>query len=659
MDKIFNLIKLKKFKNIKEYIINNEAINLNEPDAHSNYLIHYVIIYNQIDLLNFILQKNINITILDIEGNSILYIPIKFNYLDIVELIIIYDQESIGVSITEIKDNKGYTPYHYCIIFNNLECLKLLLKYNNLSEDILVNLINMSIKKNLDNIIFYLIKKINVNNNSCILHLSIIYNNVKLFNYLLNNNINLDYQEEQIGLYPIHQCILYNLPEFTKQLINKGCNINSQTFFGRTSLMNAISSNYINIINLLFSKSNLNYNLVDLNSKTGLHLIFENYNYYSNNIDLLNKIIKNTDLNIQDNDGNTCLLLLTQKKLLDKFKNILQKKKLNIFINNHNNINVYSLIKNSNNHLDIIAESYYYNLQSNKPKDLEEIKQIIIKTHNSLPKFNTENIILENGIFVNTCYYTGLSIDILFGLLFLYNTFKNLKVDIILDYPLVKDSQFDNFEILWKYQTLIIPTYLEENIKKKIKTADYIIISIGIIISRGSHANILFYNVKKSTIERFEPNGSNFPKDYNYNPVFLDTLLEKFFKNIDSKIKLIKPNEYLPIIGFQILENTDSLSINRIGDPNGFCGVWCIWWIYHKIKNINIDTYLLADILIKEIKFKNNSFKTIIRNFSNNITELRDNFLKKYNLNINDFASEKYDNKLIIKLEKDIINYIK
>jgi len=136
-------------------------------------------------------------------------------------------------------------------------------------------------------------------------------------------------------------------------------------------------------------------------------------------------------------------------------------------------------------------------------------------------------------------------------------------------------------------------------------------------------------------------------------------LLEKFFKNIDSKIKLIKPNEYLPIIGFQILENTDSLSINRIGDPNGFCGVWCIWWIYHKIKNINIDTYLLADILIKEIKFKNNSFKTIIRNFSNNITELRDSFLKKYNLNINDFASEKYDNKLIIKLEKDIINYIK
>ena len=50
----------------------------------------------------------------------------------------------------------------------------------------------------------------------------------------------------------------------------------------------------------------------------------------------------------------------------------------------------------------------------------------------------------------------------------------------------------------------------------------YIIIPIGIEISIGSHANILFWDIEKKTLERFEPNGSNYPMNLNYNPSLLD-----------------------------------------------------------------------------------------------------------------------------------------
>ena len=54
----------------------------------------------------------------------------------------------------------------------------------------------------------------------------------------------------------------------------------------------------------------------------------------------------------------------------------------------------------------------------------------------------------------------------------------------------------------------------------------------------------------------------------------------------------------------------------------------------------------------------NKKFKNIIRNFSINITELRDNYLNKYNIDINDWIVNNYDNDIIDNIEKDIIEII-
>jgi hypothetical protein len=195
-----------------------------------------------------------------------------------------------------------------------------------------------------------------------------------------------------------------------------------------------------------------------------------------------------------------------------------------------------------------------------------------------------------------------------------------------------------------------------QEINKAIKKYNYIIIPIGIELHQGAHANILFWDIKKNIIERFEPNGAHEPINFNYNNKLLDNILLKKFKNFDSKIKILSPKLYLPIIGFQILENYNSDSCKRIGDPNGFCAVWCIWWVYQKMKNLNIDSKTLVEILIKEIKLNNYNFKTIIRNFSSNIVDLRDTYLQKYNLNINDWITNNFSDDILIKLEKELLN---
>ena len=51
----------------------------------------------------------------------------------------------------------------------------------------------------------------------------------------------------------------------------------------------------------------------------------------------------------------------------------------------------------------------------------------------------------------------------------------------------------------------------------------------------------------------------------------------------------LKPKDYLPNIGFQSLENLMTNQCKKIGDPNGFCAAWCIWWIYQRIKYSHLD----------------------------------------------------------------------
>ncbi len=723
-EEIFTLLKAHDFNQIYKLIKSEKITNLDFRDANYNYFIQYIINYNQHNILTLILEMTktnsieIRLDILDSDGRSILYNCIKYNYMEMIKELIEYNKETIGISIIDIKDRLGLTALHYSVIFNNYDAFTLLIEtgadpYIVSKDGSNVFITCLMYKRN--QMIEYLIsKKYNLNFTSgsgeTLLQIAVNYQNNQIINKLLETNINLNNTTNDYGLSVLHQSIILDNFDLFKKLLEKPVDLNLPDFYGNTPIHYILSEKRIEYLPLLFAKSDIKLSNTNINGETPLHLLLD----LDNEIDtidekIINKIILESDLNVQDNYGTTGLMKIISQNLQGKFRDLLVIKPLNFFIEDNNSKQIVMTEELE----DILVESFYNQIKINpdellldwekwcsaglydklktiiepksgitgeKAEELckSKIRYIIKNERRTLPKMSNIELNFDNGIFTNYCYYTGSPIDILFGLILLHQDFSSKGLKVILDYPLTVNESlekyyqkigldypykldFSNIEIIWSYQKLFFPSYFDDEIAKAYKEAKYITIPIGIETSVASHANILFWDVANKTIERFEPNGSNYPIGLNYNPELLDKLLENKFKQIDPDIQYFGPFKFLPTISFQILENLETAKCKKIGDPNGFCGVWCIWWVYQRMLNIanpKLNVHNVAKEIIQYIKLDNQSFKTLIRNFSKKITQIRDGYLKKYSIDINDWVVSNYTPDILDKLEKDIFKSI-
>jgi hypothetical protein len=203
-------------------------------------------------------------------------------------------------------------------------------------------------------------------------------------------------------------------------------------------------------------------------------------------------------------------------------------------------------------------------------------------------------------------------------------------------------SEFLNFEIVWINNKLYLVDKFFDNIKKCIKNnAEFIIIPLGIEMKEGSHANYIIYDIKNKMIERFEPHGSTTPPGLNYNPELLDNILFSRFKDFDDNLVYLKPKDYLPKIGFQLLDIFESKK-KKIGDPGGFCALWAIWYVDMRLTYSDISPEKLVNKLIKSIKSNNISVKNMIRNYAVNIIKIRDDILSSASIDINNWINDEY-----------------
>ena len=673
---------------IISYLKNNRSFNINLTDSNGNYFIQQIIIKNYPALFYYILKNfpNTNLDVLDKDSRSICYYIIRLNRTKFIDILLEFIESFVGFPIMELKDDDGYYSLSYAIIFNNYDIFVKL--YNSNKIDIFKNtnkgdtLLHLAVKFKNSKIISFLIDKkfpINsVNNNlETVAHYFVtFFPTYKNINSILQN-YDITYKEKNFGLSTLH-LIAINQPFLLLNIKNINTDLNIVDYYGNSIIFYLVIEKHFEILEKIIDKYNdyIDYSILNINGDTILHLYLQSKNI---NKKILTTIIKQSNLNIQNNQGNTPIHLFLKKK----FDITLLKDKLfNIFILNNDGENILDLVSNKKEFIENV--SLYLGNYLSKNKNLAKVdwEKQCIKNNNcqkiifkyltqekKYPPFaNIDNrkIILDHNLPVKQCQYAGINLDILFGLLFIkYNT----KANIILEFPLTVnkplletfknngivfkyDVDFINIQICWAFQQLIFPSFLntEKDFKNITKLSGFTIIPIGIYLENGAHSNILIIDHNKKIIERFEPKGANPPMDFNYNPNKLDFLLEQKF-NI-TNYKYIKPDKYLPPIGFQFLESLEITSCN-IGDPNGFCAVWCVWWAYHKIVN-NVDSKLLADKLIHKIKLGNYSFKEIIRNFSTKITSLRDKHLKDINLDINLWFQGKYDKTHIDKLISNI-----
>ena len=729
---LFKLLKNHEWDKFKELINKTEEIDLNIRDNSNNYLLQYVILYNKPDLVDLLLNKDAKIDINDSDGRNILYNPIKYNYSKIIDILLKYEKNNIGVSITEMQDNNGLCPIHYCVIFKNIEALNIF-KENKISFN------------EMDT------------NGSIPLHYAIKSKNINIFNLVLGESKDINFQSKQ-GESALHLACNFGQKEMLKILLEKNVNVNVQDFTNElTPLMYSMIMNDNEMFDLLIDKTDIslqdingnnilhyiihekNYGFIDRILENGidlnvsnihgslpLHLLLDDLDNSSNNIDKFNfkYFIENTNLNIQDNDGNSNFLLLCKNNLWKKLKDVKVQKFYNYLLKNKEGINALKYINEEDqdefyklisiSFINYIRKEKYKMIGFNnevlnicrkelKFKEYEAIKNFIdIDFESKLKKTDKDicidsiKILLKNNKIkipqkiknycidlnefnsnINFITYTGTTLDILFGLIYLNKTFDNITTTLSSDFienaelenyylneknKKVRREDFINFEIIWDSNKIFYPNTLDFIIQKFVKDPKkiFLIIPIGIELENGSHSNILIYDKNNNSIERFESNGSSFPFKFNYNPDRLDELLKDKFLKIFTDCKYYYPKDFLPKIGFQLLESYDHYKTKKIGDPGGFCAVWCTWYSFMRTKYNMVPNKKLTIKLIQKIKEENIPFKNIVRNFAKKIIDIRDELLTESKLDINNWLNSNYDealfNDFILNIKKLIIN---
>jgi ankyrin repeat protein len=695
---LFNLIKNHKYDEFKKLLNKNKDIDINLQDEYNNSLIHYAIVFNQEEIIKLLLSYECNIDYIDIDGKTILYYPIKYGYNNILKILLENSNHIIGIHIHNIKDNNNNTPLHYAIIYNNHEALQILI-----DNDSDINSVNSEgntplhiavNNNNIDNIILLLkyndiqVNLLN-NNGLSVFHIAVIKRFIDVLKiFIYDKRFNINVIEIKYNMTPLMYFLDINYINIIIEMLNNGALLSYQDIYGNNILHQCLIEKKLDMY--LFFKNYTNNkiinNQINIQGHTPLHILLENFN-----IDIdLNNIIINTNINLQDNKGNTCMHLLCKKNLWLKVKNILIKKKIDIFIYNLNNETplTYVIKENYNEFIDMITLSYFNYLKKkplqwtskwendcsstvkNKTKCLELIKNNISNFNISLPlKKNIYNINIPklNAVKYNT--FVGISLDVVSCCIYIaakcnyfvpihhelldssnFNIFlSNMKLTRYNDI-----TDFYDIEILWIQQHIYIPKSIDKSIENfKNSSKRLMAIPIGIELSQGSHANILIIDKIKLIAERFEPSGKDSPIGFYYNPELLDNKLLQYLNNFFDNITYLKPNNYLPKISFQLYDNIEEHN-NNIGDPDGFCLSWCFWYASEKSKYIDIPSEQLVNKLIITIKRQNLSFRSVVRNFTKLITDIRDDLFKQSNIDINDWINNNVSNELISQVHDNI-----
>lgn len=483
---LFNLIKNNEFQQFKSYVENNENIDLNLRDENGNYLIIYAILKNKIDLVKILINRDSRIDIMDQEGRSLLYLPIKYGYNDIIKLLLDFDKTSIGISLVNIRDKYDNIPLHYSVFFKNIEAVQLLIQVD-------------SNPNTVDT----------VGNNS--LHLAVYSRNIDICRLILNTDVNIN-SKTQAGETALHIAANFQLEEFVKILVENAIDINAQDlnneitpliyainlvnrkisffllkngaiptiqdFIGNTAIHYVIIEELYDVLQFILNNQPMpNINIYNVSGKLPLHLFLEKETIDENISSILERLIKESNLNYQDIDGNTALHLLCSKKLWKKYSDVLSTKKLNIFLKNNSGKRSvdYIDVKDFDKFIKIVVESYLYILRNSnfvwsddwenlckkklfidqlndeelgvvkkyigkKNKNSQDLCEVIIRkkindqlkyqndtcTYTSFPvKINKSCININFDKKQENCNFVGITMDILIGLIYLLNKHKN------------------------------------------------------------------------------------------------------------------------------------------------------------------------------------------------------------------------------------------
>ncbi len=297
-------------------------------------------------------------------------------------------------------------------------------------------------------------------------------------------------------------------------------------------------------------------------------------------------------------------------------------------------------------------------LSENKIKVSSEIIKKLLEKNKSHPDSNLskwigfyktqpeytepdDKIKMESNPYSHSTLFQAKFKDVGVFSMYLKNTYKDLLIPNLKSYT-INNLTFDNTfpfsdDLLSKEPVFpwVISYYSENeyyihpylnnliNAERREGGKRYAAVFLSLIYDKMLHANILIYDFKNMTVERFEPYGNS----SDIENIVDDVLEEELTWN--TGLKYLRPRDYLPYAGFQTLSDENNPSNKKAGDFGGFCLAWCLWYLETRIKNPTVDPKTLVSKLIQKILNSDLKFNEYIRNYSNKINEKRVEYLKQ------------------------------
>ncbi len=331
----------------------------------------------------------------------------------------------------------------------------------------------------------------------------------------------------------------------------------------------------------------------------------------------------------------------------------------------------------------------YHKFVTNRPTNIQfisENKDIDKKWNTyikSLPIVNEkDNIHLEEYQYAHSNLFQARFTDI--GIFVYYLREKYKKTNTPLYIPIYKGDdvvpewdddmllpdellRFNNnfpWIIIWNNEKHYwIHPHLNELIKKNKDTGKYKAACVFLSLrlpDGGLHAGVVFYNFETNIIERFDPYGNTTIIDGKLDKILGEKLLEGLSSgtikgSIYNSWKYCSPECYLPVSGFQTLSDENNILNQKLGDFGGYCLAWSIWYVEHKLNNMNIEPKDLVRKTINRLMKMNIKPMEYIRNYANYISKFRLGYLKQLGIP-NNITSNEYLNNNYLNLIKESIS---
>lgn len=667
-----------------------------EDNILINIPIHYLAYHNRIDLIKSVDNAILSKLIMEknTDGDTVCHIAAKLKNMDLFHICI-----QISPEIIYELNLLHYAPLYYLIediflvkqIVNHYRTMKTNIHDHLISKN--CSLIEYYLIHNFLQFADYLLSNFDINHHINLALFTIIQSNqtqknkieaIKiLLKYHTSININVLNQEM---FNPLITSLHHKNYQVANFLLDHGANTN---YYGPENsdhpLSLAIIANETTTINLLL-KNEINVNVVDKYLNLPSHYLFLTNNHIP--FDTKHKIIELTsDINHLNHNLDSVLNVLIQNDNWKKYKNILSKKKLRIYIKNRHDICPIDHIHtvDLDEFMELVYESYINQLSQHQQwsesidqkiskmihhgDKIDKLKHILlkkIKYGTSYPQkmrspFSFKIISAPETNLTNFSAYTHNYVCFMYYILNKYPQIKipfcthknyspkklynvltqkyqtktssnNLFRSLIREY-INHSPNLIHHVIIWKSnQDYFISPFLISGFQdtiNKYPNTQYIALKITILTNQHlNHANLLLFDLKHKIIERFDAYG-NTPFYYHDQ---IDKLLSNFFGRHFVEFQYITPKETSNGISFQIFSDEKNKYYYTEHDPKGFCIAWCLWYIEMRIKNYHLNSKSLIKKSITQINKREPNFKEYIRNYSNYLDIEKNKTLKNANM---------------------------